>query len=233
MTDRAAWWPDELAYAGPEHLDPTYVAGYERKAGYDPTDDVAVLAGLGIGPASRVVDLGAGTGSFALAAARLVGSVVAVDVSEPMVDALRGRATELGVTNVEVVHAGFLSYEHTGPPVDAVFTRNALHQLPDLWKAVALDRIAGIVRPGGVLRLHDLVFDIEPGDAPARIEAWMAGAVDDPAVGYTAAELAEHLRSEFSTYRWLLEPMLDRVGFDVVDCTYRRSAYGAYTCVRR
>jgi len=26
------WWLDELAHAGQEHLDPTYVAGYEAKA---------------------------------------------------------------------------------------------------------------------------------------------------------------------------------------------------------
>jgi hypothetical protein len=26
-----------------------------------------------------------------------------------------------------VLQAGFLSYQHTGPPADAVFTRNALH----------------------------------------------------------------------------------------------------------
>jgi ubiquinone/menaquinone biosynthesis C-methylase UbiE len=233
VSDRPSWWPDELSYAGAEHLDPAYVAGYERKAGYDPTDDVVVLADRGLGSGSRVVDLGAGTGAFAVAAARLVGTVVAVDVSAAMVDVLRRRVTELGLSNVEVVHDGFLSYEHTGPPVDAVFTRNALHQLPDLWKAIALDRIASIIRPGGVLRLHDLVFDIEPGDAAVHIEAWMAGAVTDPAVGFTAAELAEHVRSEFSTYRWLFEPMLDRAGFDIVDCAYRRSAYGAYTCVRR
>ena len=34
---------DEGAHAGPEHLDAAYVAMYERKAGYDPTDDVDVL----------------------------------------------------------------------------------------------------------------------------------------------------------------------------------------------
>jgi hypothetical protein len=52
-----------------------------------------------------------------------------------------------------------LSYQHTGSPADAVFTRNALHQVPDFWKALALDRIAQLLRPGGILRLHDLIFD--------------------------------------------------------------------------
>ena len=39
--------------------------------------------------------------------------------------------------------------------------------------------------------------------------------------------------SEFSTYSWLLDSMLDRTGFDIVERTFRRSAYGTYTCRRR
>ncbi len=35
---------------------------------------------------------------------------------------------------IECVRAEFLSCEHSGPPADAVFTRNAVHQLPDFWK---------------------------------------------------------------------------------------------------
>jgi SAM-dependent methyltransferase len=61
-------------------------------------------------------------------------------------------------STVEAVQAGFLSYEHTGRPADAVHTRNALHQLPDFWKGIALDRIGRILRPGGVLRLQDRVY---------------------------------------------------------------------------
>lgn len=50
---------------------------------------------------------------------------------------------------IEVVEAGLLSYEHAGTLVDAVHTRNALHQLPDAFKAIALHRIARLLRPGG------------------------------------------------------------------------------------
>jgi hypothetical protein len=59
--------------------------------------------------------------------------------------------------------------------------------------------------------------------------AWLAGAVDDPAVGWTAAELAEHVRIEHSTFSWLFEPMLERCGFEILACEYRRGAYGEYT----
>jgi ubiquinone/menaquinone biosynthesis C-methylase UbiE len=158
--------------------------------------------------------------------------VVAVDVSAAMTAALRTRIERLALDNVTVVDAEFLTYVHDGEPADIVFTRNALHQIPDFWKGIALDRIASFLRPR-VLRLRDLVFDLAPHETEERIEAWMSGAVGDPAAGWTADELALHVRTEFSTYSWLLDSMLDRTGFDILERTFRRSAYGTYTCRRR
>jgi ubiquinone/menaquinone biosynthesis C-methylase UbiE len=227
------WMLDELAHAGPEHLDPDFVAGYERKQGYpDPSEDLAVLAAHGLDETSTVVDLGAGTGRFSLAAARRFGQVTAVDISPAMLRFLRERATAAGVANLTCVQAGFLSYQHPGPPADAVYTRNALHQLPDFWKAMALDRIAGMLRPGGVLRLHDLIYDFQASEAEAVFERWLEGAATDPARGYTAADFAEHIRTEHSTFRWLLEPMLAVAGFEIVTADFRGSVYGAYTCCK-
>jgi SAM-dependent methyltransferase len=227
------WMIDELAHAGPEHLDPGFVAGFDRKQGYpDPAEDLAALREHGIGAASTVVDLGAGTGRFALAAAAEVSRVVAVDVSAAMLTALRGRVARAGLLNIECVQAGFLSYEHTGPPADAVFTRNALHQLPDFWKVLALDRIAKLLRPGGVLRLHDLIFDCQPAEAEAIVDAWLEDAADDPSLGYTRDDFAQHLRTEFSTFRWLFEPMLAAAGFGIVTVGFDGRVYGTYTCVR-
>jgi ubiquinone/menaquinone biosynthesis C-methylase UbiE len=227
------WMIDELAHAGPEHLDAGFVAGYDRKQGYpDPTEDLAALRDHGIGRASTVVDLGAGTGQFALAVAPEVARVIAVDVSPVMQAVLGERATAAGLSNIEWVHAGFLSYQHAGPPVDAVFTRNALHQVPDFWKALALDRIARLLRPGGVLRVHDLIFDFQPAEADAALDAWLDQAAEDPSLGYTRDDFAEHLRTEFSTFRWLFEPMLAATGFTIVTAEFDRSIYGSYTCLK-
>ena len=230
-----SWFPDELAYAGPEHLDPGFVAGYDRKQGFPPVDaDVDVLRSLGaLGSDAVVVDMGTGTGRFAMAAARHCARVIAVDVSPAMLGHLREAAASAGLANVEVVRAGFLSYEHTGADADAVHTRNALHQLPDFWKGIALQRIAQILRPGGVLRLHDLVYDVTPADAPALLDDWLGQAQDDPETGYTADDFITHIRTEFSTYRWLLEPLLQATGFDIVDVEVHRQIYAAYTCVKR
>jgi len=223
----ADWMLDELSHAGAEHLDADYVAGYEAKAGYDPGPDVARMLELGLDASATVVDLGAGTGVFSTAVSPHCGRVVAVDVSPAMVAELRRRTAPLG--NVEVVPAGFLTYEHRGEPPAFVFSRNALHQIPDFWKGIALARIHALLRPGGVLRLHDLVFDFEPAAAAEAIAEWVAGAVDDPARGWTSAELAEHVRLEHSTYSWLFEPLLERVGFEILDRRYHRRAYGAFT----
>ncbi|GAA3810716.1 class I SAM-dependent methyltransferase [Amycolatopsis tucumanensis] len=215
---------DELAHAGPEHLDPGFVAGFDRKQGRpDPSEDLALLDGR------TVVDLGAGTGRFAIAAAERFDRVVAVDVSPAMLAVIRSA----GLPNVECVQAGFLTYEHRGEPADAVFTRHALHQLPDFWKAIALHRIAGMLRPGGLLRLRDLIYDFQPGETESVLRDWFDQAVTDPQVGYTRDDLAEHVRTEHSTFRWLLEPMLDAAGFEVLDVQFTGRVYGAYTCQKR
>ena len=228
-----AWMIDELAHAGPEHLDAAFVAGYDRKQGYpDPAEDLASFEAQGLDGTSALVDLGAGSGQFALAAARRFGHVTAVDVSSAMIAVLRERTAAAGLANLDCVRAGFLSYDHSGPPADGVYTRNALHQLPDFWKAVALDRIARMLRPCGVLRLRDLIYDFGPAEAARVFGGWFDHAATDPADGYTAEDYAEHIRTEFSTYRWLLEPMLAATGFEIVTAEFHGRLYGAYTCVK-
>jgi ubiquinone/menaquinone biosynthesis C-methylase UbiE len=228
-----AWMIDEVAHAGPEHLDPAFVAGYDRKQGYpDPGEDLDAFEAHGLSAASAVVDFGAGAGQFALPAARRFGHVTAVDVSPAMLSVLRERAAAAGLVNLDCVRSGFLSYSHSGAPVDGVYTRNALHQLPDFWKALALDRIARMLRPGGVLRLRDLIYDFSPAEAGLVFGRWLDHAADDPADGYTAGDYAEHIRTEYSTFRWLLEPMLTATGFEIVAAEFDRRLYGAYTCVK-
>lgn len=224
MTVTRSWMIDELAFAGPEHLDDEYVAGYDRKQGWpDASPDIAELQKYGV---RTVVDLGAGTGRFALAAAEVFEHVTAVDVSPAML----ARIKQAAPANVTCVQAGFLTYQ--GEQVDAVHTRNALHQLPDFFKVIALERIARLLKPGGVLRLRDLIYDFSPSEVDDVFQGWFDNAAGDPKDGYTAEDYATHIRTEYSTFRFILEDMLRATGFDLVNVEFERRLYGAYTCVR-
>jgi SAM-dependent methyltransferase len=227
------WFPDELAHAGDEHLDPGYVQGYDRKAGTDPTEDVALFCDFGLKEIHTLVDLGAGTGTFALAVAPFCRRLVAVDVSAAMLRLLGERAERLGIENVECARDGFLTYEHRGEPADFVYSRNALHHLPDFFKALALERISSMLRPGGVLRLHDLVFSFDPREAEHAIEVWLANASERPERGWTRPEIEKDVREEHITFSWLLEPMLERADFEIRDASHAASrTYSVYTCIK-
>ena len=167
-----------------------------------------------------------------MAAAPFCRRVVAVDVSPAMLASLRTETERLRLRNIECVEAGFLTYRHTGEPVDFVYSRHALHQLPDFWKAVALARMHAILKPGGVLRLRDLIFSFDVSEAHSAIEAWLSGASKRPEDGWTRTELEAHLREEYSTFSWVLEPMMERAGFEIRQAEYDGSQiYAAYVCV--
>jgi cyclopropane fatty-acyl-phospholipid synthase-like methyltransferase len=223
MTDtrRIGWLLDERASAGRENLDESHVTRYDNKEDADAAAEVALLQDLGLDATHTVVDLGAGTGQFSLAAAPHCARVVAVDVSPVMQRVLRRKVADSGFVTVEFVASGFLTYEHRGAPVDFAYSRYALHHLPDFWKALALARIAGTMRPGAVLRLWDVVYSFEPHEADERIDAWCATlSADVGDADWNRGDIEEHVRDEHSTFSWLLEPMIERAGFGIEQADY-------------
>ena len=138
--------------------------------------------------------------------------------------------SESGADNVTIVEAGLLSYSHMGHAPAVVYCRNVLHHLPDFWKGVALQtdrRLPGsersAARPRHRLRLRACI-----GARPDRRVARRR--IRRPTVGYTAEDLVEHLRSEHSTYRAVLDSLLESAGFRIIDAQFRRSVYASYTC---
>lgn len=188
--NQPAWLFDEFSSGGEEFLDPQFVETYERKAGHGPEEDIAHLRELGLSK-DHVLEFGPGTGLLALEAARR------------------------GTANIECVNKGFLTYEHGGEQVDFINTRNALRQPPDFWKAGGLYRMAERLKPGGILVLRDLIFSFDQRDADRVIANWVEAAPLDPRDGWTRAELEAHLRHEHRTFCWLLEPILERAGFEI------------------
>ncbi|MCK9486464.1 MAG: class I SAM-dependent methyltransferase [Dehalococcoidia bacterium] len=236
-SNRPGWLLDEMRSIGRENLDPAHVRHYDEKEDAEGAAEVALLRSHGLGSDSTVVDLGAGTGQFALAAAEVCRRVVAVDPSPPMRDLLREQARQRGV-GLEVVADGFLTYEHQGEPADLIYSRFALHHLPDFWKAMALGRMRQMLRRGGTLRLWDVVYHFPLPEAEARIEQWCASlpAAPGPAAartppeeqsGWTRADIEEHVRDEHSTFTWLLEEMFPRAGFQVREAVYSDDGFFA------
>ena len=220
MAKNYNWMLDEVAGAGRENLDVTHASQYDTKEDAHAIEEVTLLKTLGLNERSEVVDIGAGTGQFALAVASECARVVAVDVSPVMLTALKAKAAASHSSSVEVVQAGFLTYEHRGRQADFVYSRYALHHIPDFWKAVALQRLRRIVRRGGVLRLWDVIYNFSPSEAEHRLNEWCATIGDDVKDGWTRADIEEHIRDEHSTFTWLLEPMLAHSGFQIEDAWY-------------
>jgi putative AdoMet-dependent methyltransferase len=227
-----SWFFNETEYAGVEHLDPDRVATYDEKNLFDPSPDIELLKDIGLSGDHTVVDFGAGTGVVTVEVAKICRRVVAVDVSEPMLDVIKEKAEQRDLTNIERVQAGFLTYQHRETEVDFVYSRNALHHLPDFWKMYALCRIADMLKPGGVFRLRDLVFSFEPTESRQQIETWIKQTAGEIGEGFPRSELEAHVREEFSTYSWLLESMLRNVGFEIQNATYRDGIYASYTCIK-
>jgi hypothetical protein len=75
-------------------------------------------------------------------------------------------------------------------------SRNALHQLPDHLKEIALKRISELLKPLLVLYLKDLVYSFPKEEADIYLKAWLDAAPERPEYGWTKEELETHIKTE-------------------------------------
>lgn len=106
------------------------------------------------------VDLGAGTGLLALALAPRVRELVAVDISERMLERLDDAAAADGIHNVDTVVADLRRLPLEDESATLVVSNYAFHHLDDLGKELALAEARRILRPGGRLVICDMMFSI-------------------------------------------------------------------------
>lgn len=188
-----------------------------------------VLDFLDIRPDQTVLEIGTGTGEFALAAAKHCAKVYAVDLSAGMLRYAKKKAGLKGLNNVEFIQGGFLTYEHQGAPLDAIVTQIALHHLPDFWKQIALMRMAGMLKDGDKLFLRDVVYSFNIREHKSFFESFISKSSET--VGPKFAEHIEaHVKNEYSTLDWIMKGMIERAGFKVERAEHQNGFIGAYFC---
>jgi putative AdoMet-dependent methyltransferase len=232
MEEVPSWKYNEMKFSGVDFSNPEQVAVYDsmhRKFRDYAKGTEEVIRRLGLGPESVVIDLGSGTGAFALHAAKKCRKIYAVDISKAMLDYCRQQAEKEGLSNIVFNHGGLLTYEHAGEPADAAVCVAVLHHLPDFWKLKALSRCCAMLKPGGKFLLFDIVFPSAEIDLEKKIDEWVK-AIEVMADVRLAEEAVIHARDEFSTYDWIMEGIIRRSGFQIDSAEYGRGFQATYVC---
>jgi arsenite methyltransferase len=130
-----------------------------------PATAVESFAGVGfpfsadvIHAGDDVLDIGSGSGTDVLSAARLVGPegiVFALDMTPAMLDKLRGNVERAGAVSVHILEGNAEAIPLPDASVDVVTSNGVLNLVPD--KAKAFGEIFRVLRPGGAVQIADIV----------------------------------------------------------------------------
>ncbi|MCB0158448.1 MAG: methyltransferase domain-containing protein [Caldilineaceae bacterium] len=131
-------------------------------------DPLETLGLFGIAPGMTVLDLGCGTGLFTTAMARMVGptgTVHAVDVQQPMLDATAARLAEADLAqNVRLHHAGAYALPLPDASCDLAVVVATLGEIPDRYAAML--ELRRVLKPGARLAVSEELPD--PGYLSGR-----------------------------------------------------------------
>ncbi len=228
-----SWQYDEFKQIGADYESLEEVEAYDQRM--QSLRDVAgeaerILDLLETTPESTILEIGTGTGEFAIRAAARCARVYAADVSERMLEYARRKAESRRVGNIEFMRAGFLTFT-LDEPVDAVVSQLALHHLPDHWKAIALARVYDALKGSGRFFLRDMVF---PGDVrthQALFDTWIE-ACENTISSKMARDVENHIRDEHSTLDWIMDGLLERTGFRIAEKERPDDLFTSYLCLK-
>jgi len=190
-----------------------------------------ILDFLALQPDQSVLEIGTGTGEFALAAARRCRKVYAVDLSAGMLRYAEKKARARGVSNVEFLQGGFLTYRHEGAPLHAIVSQIALHHLPDFWKQIALLRMAEMLAESGKLCLRDIVYSFDPVEYGKFFDDFISKSAEKAGPQF-ARNICEHVRNEYSTMDWIMQGMIESAGFEIKRAKQNQGFFALYLCTK-
>lgn len=190
-----------------------------------------ILDFLSLQPDQNILEIGTGTGEFALAAAHRCRRVYAVDLSAGMLRYAEKKAQARCISNVDFLQEGFLTYRHEGEPLYAIVSQIALHHLPDFWKQIALLRMAGMLAEGGKLCLRDVVFSFDPAKHGNFLDEFISKAAEKAGPQF-ARSICEHVRNEYSTTDWIMQGMIERAGFEIEKAKLSHGFFALYLCTK-
>ncbi len=125
-------------------------------------------------PGEVVLDLGCGAGFDSLQAARQVGPggrVIAIDMTEAMLQRTLQGAAELGLTNVDARLGYAESLPAEDGSIDVVISNGVINLCPD--KMQVMREVWRVLKPGGRFQIADIVVHKEvPQEAKDDIELW-------------------------------------------------------------
>lgn len=149
----------------------------------------ALVAQIELEPGMRVLDLGCGTGTLAVAIARAEpkATVVGLDGDATILARARRKAAEANVA-VKFVHGLAQDAPLPRASFDAVVSSLLFHHLRPEAKELALAKAHGLLRPGGTIHLADwgrpqdplmrlLSLSVRLLDGPASTRDSLAGAL--------------------------------------------------------
>ncbi|HVU37899.1 MAG TPA: class I SAM-dependent methyltransferase [Opitutales bacterium] len=116
-------------------------------------------------PGARLLDLGCGAGNFTLALAQEVNPLdcTLADLSAPMLERARERVSAVNRGAVATVQGDMRDLALPQNHFDLIVTGAALHHLRDAadWRRM-FTRLAGWLRPGGILYVSDFISCDDP-----------------------------------------------------------------------
>ena len=104
-----------------------------------------------------VLDIGAGTGAVSFALAPRVKRVIAIDISEGMLQEARKKAEDANIGNIDFVVGDFLN-PNVGEKADIIVSNIALHHLTDEEKERAIKKMAEMLNDNGRVVIGDVII---------------------------------------------------------------------------